>query len=186
MRAEVEVHRFIPRVFHLVGDLQGIAAQLVAHGKAEGKGVLRAGLLVVAECKNRAHVGDFRAGKGFSARKPVAIHGVRFIAEAVSAVQKPAAYGEEDGRLPAPDFCVAAPEVFAPRGVFHARNFRTVLLDLYGKFFVFQFDHRFILLFAATHEASLSQYPDGHCSFPPRLRRFIHENLARFAPCDFP
>ena len=24
---------------------------------------------------------------------------------------------------------------------------------------------------AAAHEASFSQYPDGHCSFPPRLRR---------------
>ena len=32
-------------------------------------------------------------------------------------------------------------------------------------------------VFAATHEAGLSQYPVGHCSFPPRLRRLVHENL---------
>ena len=31
---------------------------------------------------------------------------------------------------------------------------------------------------AAAREAGFSQYPAGHCSFPPRLRRFIHENLA--------
>ena len=33
-------------------------------------------------------------------------------------------------------------------------------------------------LLAATHEAGFSQYPNGHCSLPPRLRRLVHENLA--------
>ena len=31
---------------------------------------------------------------------------------------------------------------------------------------------------AAAREAGFSQYPGGYCLFPPRLRRFIHENLA--------
>ena len=34
---------------------------------------------------------------------------------------------------------------------------------------------------AAAHEAGFSQYPAGHCSFPPRLRRFIHENLGELS-----
>ena len=37
---------------------------------------------------------------------------------------------------------------------------------------------RKITLFAAAHETGFSRCPFGHCSFPPRLRRLVHENLA--------